>query len=76
MTRHQNVQYKIFSQHKLKTDNDYVPKSAQIKLDLAFEKLTIERKAFQALSKKHSQFIAECQLKLKYLVIEAGDLDL
>ena len=75
MTRRQNLQYKIYSQHKLKTDNDYVPKSAQIKLDLAFEKLTIERKALQALSKKHAQIIAECQLKLKSLVIEAGELN-
>ena len=30
----------------------------------------------QALSDKHLQVIADCQLKLKYLVIEAGDLDL
>ena len=36
----------------------------------------MEAKAFQALSKKHSQVLADCQLKIKYLIIEAGDLNL
>ena len=45
-------------------------------MELDVEKGTKEGKDFQALSEKHSQVIAECQLKHKYLVIEAGDLDL
>ena len=76
MTRRQNLHYKISSQQKLKTKDEYVPKSAQIKLELAVEKRTKECKYFQSLTNKHSQVIAECQLKLKYLVIEAGDLNL
>ena len=32
MTRHENLHYKIASQHKLKTDKEYIPKSAQIKM--------------------------------------------
>ena len=54
---------------KLKTDNDYVPKSAQIKLELDVEKVTKEGKALQSLSEKHSQFTSECQFQLKSLVI-------
>ena len=38
MMRRQNLHYKIPSQKKVKTDNEYVPKSAQIKLELAVEK--------------------------------------
>ena len=38
MTRRQNLHYKISSQQKLKTDDEYVPNLAQIKLDLAIEK--------------------------------------
>ena len=76
MTRRQNLQYKIASQHKLKTDSEYIPKSAQIKLEFSVEKGTKEGEAFQALQEKHSQVLVECQLKLKSLVVEAGDLDL
>ena len=76
MTRRQNLHYKISSQQKLKTDNEYVPKSAHIKLDMDVEKGTKEGEAFQDLSENHSQVISECQLKLKSLVIEAGNLDL
>ena len=76
MTRRQNLHYKTASQHKLKSDTDYIPKSAQIKLELSVEKGTKEGEAFQALQKKHSQVLADFQLKLKSLVIEAGDLDL
>ena len=32
MTRRQNLHFKIFSQHKLKNDNEYIPKSSQINL--------------------------------------------
>ena len=45
-------------------------------MKLAVEKGTKEGEAFQALTEKHSQVIANCQLKLKSLVIEAGNLDL
>ena len=76
MTRRHNLHYNIASQHKIKSDNEYVPKSSQIKLDLSVEKGTKEGEDFQALSKKHSQVLADCQLKLKSLVIEAGGLDL
>ena len=34
MTRRQNLHYKIYSQLKLKTGDEYVPKSSQIKLEL------------------------------------------
>ena len=37
MTRRQNLHYKISSKHKLNTDYEYVPNSAQIKLELAVE---------------------------------------
>ena len=70
------MHYKIASQHKLKSDSEYIPKSAQIKLDLSIEKGTKEVEAFQALQEKHSQVLADCQLKLKSLVIETGDIDL
>ena len=76
MTWRQNLQYKVSSQQKLKTDDEYVPKSAHIKSGLAVEKWTKEGKYFQALSDKHSEVITDCQLKLKSLVIESGDLDL
>ena len=76
MMRQQNLHYKIASQHKLKSDKKYVPKSAQIKLDLSAEKETKEGEALQSLSEKHSQVIAKFQLKLKSLVIEEGDLNL
>ena len=70
MTRRQNLHYKIASQQKLKTDKEYIPKSAQIKPELYVEKGTKEGKAFQALHEKHSQVLVECQLKLKSLVVE------
>ena len=76
MTQRQNLHYKIASQHKLKTDKEYIPKSSQTKLELSLEKGTKEGEAFQALQEKHSQVIVECQLKFKSLVVEAGDLDL
>ena len=76
MTQRQNLHYKISSQHKLKSDDKHIPKSAQIKLELSVEKLNKKGEAFQALSKKHSQVIAKFQLKLNSFVIEAGDLDL
>ena len=69
MTRQQNRHYKIASQQKLKTDKEYIPKSAQIKLDIYVEKGTKESEAFQALQEKHSQVIADCQQKIKSLVI-------
>ena len=50
MTRCQNLHYKISSQQKLKTKDEYVPKSTQIKLELAVEKGTKEGEAFQAFS--------------------------
>ena len=49
MTRHQNLQYMIASQHMLKSDTEYIPKSAQIKLELSDEKGTKEVEALQAL---------------------------
>ena len=45
-------------------------------MELTVEKGTKEGEAFQALTEKHSLIIVKCQLKLKSLVIEAGDLDL
>ena len=44
-------------------------------MDLAVEKVTKEGENFQYITDKHSLIIAKCQLKLKSLVIEAGDLD-
>ena len=76
MTRRQNLHYRISSQEKLKTEDEYVPKSTQIKLELAVEKGTNEGEAFQALSEKHSQVIAKFYFQLKYLVIESGDLNI
>ena len=76
MTRRQKLHYNIATQHKLKSDSEYIPKSAQIKLDLSIEKGTKEVEAFQALQENHSQVLAYCQLKLKSLVIETGDIDL
>ena len=46
MTRHQHLHYKIASQQKLKTEKEYIPKSAQIKLELSVEKGTKEGEAF------------------------------
>ena len=60
----------------MKSDDEYVPKSARIKLEMAVEKGTKEGKAFQSLTEKHSIIIAECQLKIKFLIIEAGDINL
>ena len=71
MIRRQNLHYKIASQQKLKSDTEYIPKSAQMKLELSVEKGTKEIEAFQALQEKYSQVLADCQLKLKSLVIEA-----
>ena len=76
MTQRQNLHYKIASQQKLKSYTEYIPKSAQIKLELSVEKGTNEGEAFQDLQKKHSQLLADCQLKLKSLVIEAEDINL
>ena len=76
MTQRQNIHYKIASQQKLKSDSEYSPKSSQIKLELSVEKGEKESEAFQALQEKHSHVLADCQLKLKSLVIEAGDIDL
>ena len=42
MTRRQNLHNKIASQQKLKKDKEYIPKSAQIKLELSLEKGTKE----------------------------------
>ena len=53
MKRRQNLHYKIASQQKLKTDKEYIPKSAQIKLEIYVETGTNEGKAFQALQDKH-----------------------
>ena len=76
MTRRQNLHYKIASQKKLKSDTEYIPKSAQIKLELSVKKGAKEGEAFQALQEKHSQVLADCQKKWKSLVIEAGDINL
>ena len=38
MPRRQNPHYKIASQQKLKSDTEYIPKSAHIKLELSVEK--------------------------------------
>ena len=76
ITQRQNLHYIISSQQKLKTNDEYIPKSAQINLELDVEKGTKEGEAFQSLSEKHSRVIAKCQLKLKSLVIEAGYLDI
>ena len=76
MTRRQNLHYKNASQQKLKSDTEYIPKSAQIKLELSAEKGMKEGKAFQDLQENPSQVLTDCQLKLKSLVINAGDIDL
>ena len=76
MTRRQNLHYKIAIQQRLKSDTEYIPKSAQIKMELSVEKVTKDGEDFQALQEKHSQVLADCQLKLKTLVIKAGDIDL
>ena len=60
MTRRQNLHYKIASQKKLKIDKEYIPKSAQIKLELSVEKGKKEGEAFQALQEQHSQVLVEC----------------
>ena len=59
MKRRQNLHYNIASQQKLNLDSEYIPKSAQIKLELSVEKGTKEGKAFKALQEKHSQVIIE-----------------
>ena len=74
MTRCQNLHYNISSQQKLKTEDQYVPKSAQTKLELVVEKGTKEVEAFQVLSENCSQVISKCRFQLKSLVLEAGDL--
>ena len=76
MTRCQNLRYRISSRKTLKTDYEYVPKSAQIKLEMAFERGMKEGEDFQYLYENNWQVIAECQLKLKSLVIESGDLNI
>ena len=40
MMQRQNLHSKISSQHKMKTEDEYIPNSAQIKLELAVEKVT------------------------------------
>ena len=45
-------------------------------MDFSVEKLTKGGKAFQSPQEKHSLIITKCQLKLKALIIEAGELDL
>ena len=50
MTWRQNLHYKISSQQKLKTDDEYVPKYDNINLDLVVEKGTKDGEAFQALT--------------------------
>ena len=59
MTRRQNLHFMIASQHKLKSDLEYIPKSAQKKLELYVEKGTKEGEAFQALQDKHSQVLTD-----------------
>ena len=49
MTRQQNLHYRIASEHKLKLDSEYIPKSAQIKMELSVEKGTKEGEDFQTL---------------------------
>ena len=49
----QNLHYKVSSQQTLKTNNEYVPKSSQIKLDIAGEKGTKECDYFQYLIETH-----------------------
>ena len=71
ITRRHNLHYKISSQHKLKSEDKYAPESAHIKLELYLEKITNEGESFQALSNKHSQVLADFQLKLKSLTIGA-----
>ena len=76
MTRRQNLHFKISRQQNLKTEDEYVPKSDQNKLEMSVEKVMKYGEYFQALSEKQSQVISECQLKLKSLVVEAGDLNI
>ena len=57
-TQRQNLHYKIASQQKLKSDLEYIPKSAQLKLELSVEKGTKEGEDFQALQEKHLQVLA------------------
>ena len=76
MMRRQNLHYKIASQQNLKSETEYIPKSSQIKLELSVERGTKEGEDFQAFQEKHSQVLADCQIKLKSLVIEAGDINL
>ena len=38
MKRQKNLHDKISTQHKLKSDNEYIPKSSHIKLELSVEK--------------------------------------
>ena len=75
MTRRQNSHYNISSKKNLKTDDEYVSNSAQIKLELDVKKVTKEGESFQSLSEKQSQVISECQFQLKSRVIEAGNLN-
>ena len=75
MTWRQNLHYKIASQHKVSSEKECIPKYAQRKPELSVEKGTKEGEDFQALQEKHLQVLADCQLKLKFLVIEAGDLE-
>ena len=76
MTWLQNLHYKIASKQMSKSDTEYIPKYTHIKLELSVEKGTKEGEAFHALQEKHLQVLTDCQQRLKYLVIEAGDIDL
>ena len=61
MTQCQNLHYKIASQQKFKSGTEYIPKSAQIKMELSVEKGNKEGKAFQDLQEKHLQVLDDCQ---------------
>ena len=76
MTRRQNLHHKIASKQNMKSESEYIPNSAQIRLDLSVEKGTKEGEAVQAFQENHLQVLADCQQKLKSLVIEAGHIEL
>ena len=71
MTQRQNLHYNVYSQHKLKYEHEYVTKSTQTISELPVEEGTKGGETFQTLTEKHSIKIVECQLKIKYLIIEA-----
>ena len=59
MKRRKNLYYNNASQQELKSHTEYIPKSAQIKLELSVEKATKEGKAFQDLQKKKSEVLSD-----------------